>query len=102
MAENKKPKKPQDRKPKKVAANPDEPFEFEHDGETFTLAAPSAVLTAGFARRTRHMDLANQFFEMVEELADEKALAAIDEMQKDEFQQFQRDFYAHAGVELGE
>lgn len=95
-------KKPQDRKPKKRAANPDEPFEFEHGGETFTLAAPSQVLTAGFARRTRDLPLANQFFEMVEALADADALAAIDEMQRDEFQQFQRDFYAHAGVELGE
>ena len=102
MAENKKPKKPQDRKPKKVAANPDEPFEFEHNGEKYKLSAPSEVLTAGFARRTRHMDLANQFFEMIEALADEETLAAIDEMQKAEFQQFQRDFYAHAGVELGE
>jgi len=94
--------KPQDHKPKKRIANPDKSFEFEHNGDTFTLAAPSQVLTAGFARRTRHMDLANQFFEMVEALADADALSAIDEMQRDEFQQFQRDFYAHAGIELGE
>lgn len=106
MAEKPK-KKPQDHKPKKKAedkpeARPDEPFEFEHDGKAYTLAVPAEVLTAGFARRTRHLDLASQFFEMLELLADEKTLAAVDEMQRDEFNAFQRSFYEHIGVELGE
>ncbi len=102
MAENKKPKKPQDRKPKKVTPTPDEPFEFQHGGETFILAAPSEVLTVGFARKNRNRDQMDQFFTIIEALADADTLAAIDDMKKDEFHQFQLDFYAHAGIELGE
>jgi hypothetical protein len=94
-------KKPQDHK-SKVEANPDSPFVFTHDGETFELAAPSAVLTAGFSRKNRHKTLEDQFFTLIEALADDAALAAIDDMRKDEFQQFQIDFYAHSGADLGE
>ncbi len=94
--------KPQDHKKKTVEARPDEPFDFVHDGETYSLRAPSDVLTAGFARKHRHLSLEDQFFTMIEALADEDALDAIDEMKKDEFTQFQLDFFAHAGVELGE
>lgn len=96
------PKKPQDRKPKKVEPRPDEPFEFEHDGETFTLSAPSDVLTVGWARKNRHRTLEDQLFTLIEAIADKDALAAIDDMRKAEFEEFQRAFYAHSGISLGE
>lgn len=96
------PRKPQDHKTKQVEPSPDEPFEFEHNGETFTLAAPSSVLTVGWSRKNRHRGAEDLLFTLLEAIADEDALAAIDDMRKPEFIEFQKAFYAHAGVELGE
>lgn len=96
------PRKPQDRKPKTVEARPDEPFEFEHDGQTYTLAAPSDILTVGWARKNRHRTLDDQLFTLIEAIAEDDALAAIDEMRKPEFEKFQHDFFAHSGITLGE
>ena len=96
------PRKPQDRKPKQETTEAEvTPFEFEHNGETYTLASAD-VLDAGFARRNRKLTPDDQFFTLIEELADEDALAAIDSMKKAEFDVFQRAFYAHSGIELGE
>nr|WP_274635531.1 hypothetical protein [Microbacterium bovistercoris] len=94
------PTKPQDHKTK--TAQPDEPFEFAHAGKTYQLAPPSEVLTAGFARANRRRSQEDQLFTMLEALADDDTLKAIDEMKRDEFKQFQIDFYSHIGVELGE
>ena len=96
------PRKPQDHKTKQADPAPDEPFEFEHGGQTFSLSAPSEVLTAGFARKNRHRDSTDQLFTMLEVLADEAALDAIDDMKRDEFAAFTGAFYEHAGIELGE
>lgn len=97
------PRQPQDHKAKKDdAGHPDEPFEFEHKGETYRLKIATKVLTAGYARKTRHLDDADQLFSMLELLAPPKALDAIDTMSRDEFTQFQKDFYAHIGVKPGE
>lgn len=96
------PKQPQDRKRKAAEAHPDEPFEFEHAGQSYELAAATEQLTVGYARTHRHLDQADQLFTMLEELADKKTLAAIDTMKAAEFKQFQKDFFAHIGVELGE
>lgn len=96
---------PQDHKKKtetKPEAHPDQPFQFEHNGETFQLAASDDVLDAGFARRNRNLTQEQQFWALIEALADDAALAAIDEMKRPEFQDFQRAMYAHMGVELGE
>lgn len=96
------PKKPQDHLPPAKDPNPDEPFEFEHKGKTYTLAAPSSVLTVGFARANRRRSLDDQLFTLLEALADESALAAIDDMKKKEFVAFQQAFFEHSGVSLGE
>lgn len=93
---------PQDHKPKKKTADPSTPFVFEHNGQQFQLAAPEDVLTAGFTRQIRKLSQLDQLFTMFEALADEDALAAIDEMKKPEFEQFQKDFYEHIGADLGE
>lgn len=92
----------QDHKPKKTQPDPSAPFAFEHNGETFQLAAPEDVLTAGFTRQIRKLNQVDQLFTMIEALADEDALAAIDEMKKTEFERFQRDFFEHIGADLGE
>lgn len=97
------PKKPQDRASKKVTPTPDKPFVFTTKaGGKIRLAAPSKVLTVGFARKNRHKDLASQFFDIVEALADTASLDVLDGLSRDEFVEFQEAFYAHSGVELGE
>lgn len=98
-------KKPQDHQPKKKnvpTPHPEEAFTFTHRGQEYTLAAPLDVLDAGWARVNRNKTLDDQFFSLIEALADPEALAAIDSMKKQEFIDFQLEFYAHAGVELGE
>jgi hypothetical protein len=96
------PKKPQDRKPKAVNESEEvQPFEFEHNGKTYTLAS-AETLDAGFARKNRKLNPDDQFFTVLEALADDDTLAAIDSMKKAEFENFQREFFAHSGVELGE
>ena len=97
------PKKPQDHAAKKVTASPDKPFTFTTAaGGKIRLAAPSKVLTVGFARKNRHKDLASQFFDIVEALADPASLDVLDDLDRDEFVKFQTEFYAHSGIELGE
>jgi hypothetical protein len=100
------PRTPQDHKKKKTVvkreAHPDEPFEFEHDGEIFRLAAATKILSTKFARLNRNKSEIDQLFTMIEALADKPALDAIDDMMSDEFEEWTRDFYAHVGVELGE
>lgn len=96
------PKKPQDRLTKQ-AVNETEgaPFEFEHGGKSFTLNSAD-TLDAGFARKNRKLSPDDQLFTLLEALADDEALAAIDSMKKAEFEAFQRAFFAHSGIELGE
>lgn len=96
-------KVPQDRKPKKATKNEDvvEPFTFTHDGKEYTLQSAD-ILSVGFARKIRHLDQSSQFFEILEALADDDALAAIDGMHRAEFEQFTSDFYAHSKVHQGE
>ncbi|MDN4645358.1 hypothetical protein [Arthrobacter sp. PsM3] len=96
------PRKPQDRKPAQTPAGTEAPgFEFEHHGETFTLASADTI-TSGFARKNRKLSPDDQLYTLLEELADDDALAAIDSMRKPEFEVFQRAFFAHSGIELGE
>jgi hypothetical protein len=96
------PRKPQDRKPKSVNETEEvTPFEFEHNGESYTLASAD-TLDAGFARKNRKLSPNDQFFTVLEVLADDETLAAIDSMKKADFEKFQREFFAHSGVELGE
>lgn len=96
------PRKPQDRKPKAVNESEENaPFEFEHNGETFTLASAD-TLDAGFARKNRKLTPDDQFFTVLEALADDETLAAIDSMRKQEFEAFQKAFFTHSGIELGE
>lgn len=90
-------KKPQDHK--KPAA--EDAFEFEHDGETYTLPKFGSW-SAGLVRRIRKMSDVDASFTIIEQVAEPDALAAIDAMTLEEFNQLQQDWADHAGVSLGE
>ena len=70
------------------------PFKFTHDGKQYQLL-PSSVLDVGFARRMRKLTGEDQLFTVLEALADEETLAAIDDMHHEEFLQFQWDWQNH-------
>lgn len=101
-------KQPSDRQAKKGKAS--ERFSFEHDGETYTFKPTYEVVTPGFLRANRRRDEIDSFFTMVEGLVDDydeltdrsATLDAIDHMDRDEFHQLMRDFYAHLGGLSGE
>jgi hypothetical protein len=97
------PRKPQDRKAKDVKEESGVhiPFEFEHNGQTYHLAAGD-TLTVGFARKMRHLSQGDQVFLLIEALADEEALAAIDDMHAEEFETFQKAWKQHSGITPGE
>lgn len=95
-------KTPQDHRSPSIPGRADEPFIFEHDGKTFHLAAATDVLTAGYARKNRQKSVEDQLFSMLEILADDDALDAIDAMKRDEFTKFQEDFFDHIGAKPGE
>jgi hypothetical protein len=69
-------------------------FKFQHGGKQYQLR-PSSSLTVGFARKIRKLREEDQIFTVLEALADEETLAAIDDMGHAEFQQFQWDWQKH-------
>lgn len=90
-------KKPQDhRKP----ADEDR-FEFEHNGRTYSLPR-FGTWPSGLVRRVRKLSDMDATFTILEEIADPDTLAAIDEMTLEQFNKFEKDWAAHAGVTLGE
>lgn len=98
------PRKPTDRKPKAAKgqkAGVETPFTFTHDGKEYTIP-PGSTLSVGFARRIRHLPEGDQFFEVLEALADEETLAAIDDMHAPEFREFQLAWQRHSQVTPGE
>jgi len=93
------PKNPQDRRSK--AETSTEPFKFTRDGETHELP-PFASIKAGMLRRFRKLGDLDAAFSILEELADEDALAALDDLALDEFNDVVSDWMAHVGVSPGE
>jgi hypothetical protein len=90
---------PQDHKRPK-AETAAEPFEFTHDGVTYTLP-PASSIKAGMLRRFRKLDDLDVAFSILEEIADEDALAALDDMGIAEFNQTVSDWQSHIGVDPG-
>lgn len=77
------------------------PYQFTRNGEEYSL--PSfAVVRSGVIRRIRNMDEADAFYTLLEEVADERALAATDDMPLNELADLMQNWQAHAGVSLGE
>lgn len=100
-------KRPQDRKAK-MKAEPDpgqECFEFEAGGRTYRFAPTVDVLTPGFIRRNRGSQVEFQYA-LIEGLAGEDALAALDSMSLRENADVMRAFDEHVAevmkVSLGE
>lgn len=93
------PTTPQDHKrPHAETAN--EPFEFKHDGETYTLP-PSSAIKAGMLRRLRKLDYLDIAFSILEELADKDTLAALDDMDLATFNETLDEWQASLGVTPG-
>lgn len=83
----------------KAADAPLEPFTFEHDGETYSLPSQSAIKT-GVARAIRRLKPEDQVFTLLELVADEATLAAIDDMGSDEFADMCQKWEDHSGVSV--
>jgi len=90
-------RKPQDRK--KPAR--EDVFEYTHNGRTFTLP-PYKSIKSGTIRRLRKLPATDFAFTLLEELADEDALAVIDDMDTEEFEAMNRAWMEHSGITLGE
>lgn len=94
------PKQPQDHKAKTSEAS--DCFSFEHDGETYTLKPTIEHITTGFLRENRKLNDLDAFFTILEALADDEQLAAVDSMTHKEFGQLSKEFYKHLGAQRGE
>jgi hypothetical protein len=101
MPAPKKAAQPQDhRKPKAEREN--ELFEWEFNGDSFTLP-PGAKLKAGVLRRaSKQSNEVGQVFAILEEIAAPEALAIIDEMPLDELGEMFLAWQNHSGASLGE
>lgn len=95
------PKKPQDHKSKDEGKNAP-PYVFHVGDDTYSLDLKHPDLTAGFFRRNRKLSEDDQLFTILETIADEDTLAAIDTMNTDEFGHFVEGFYEQLGAEPGE
>jgi len=90
-------KTPQDHK---KSADEDR-FEFEHDGEAYSLPKFGSW-SAGLVRRVRKLSDVDASFTILEEVADPETLAVIDSMPLERFNELQQEWAEHAGVSLGE
>lgn len=63
-------------------------FGFTHDGKTYTFERPLSVVTRpGWLRKNRRRDELDLAFTILEEIAGDEALDAIDKMGDDEFRE---------------
>lgn len=71
------------------------------DGTELTLPAFNSV-KPGLIRKIRKLSDVDQFFTVLEAVADEDTIAKIDDMDHDVFEDFQKEWFRHAGVDVGE
>lgn len=71
------------------------------DGTDITLPRFDSV-KPGVIRKIRKLSDVDQFFTVLETLADEDTLAVIDELEQEEFQSLQEAWFKHSGVDMGE
>lgn len=78
-----------------------EQFHYVHNGTEFTLPkfkhAPVKVI-----RRVRSLNQAEQIFAVLEALADDAALAVIDDMEAEQFNTFVTDWQNDSNITVGE
>lgn len=70
-------------------------------GKELTLPRFDSV-KPGVIRKIRKLSDVDQFFTVLEHLADEDSLAIIDDLDQPEFQDLQTKWFEHAGVDMGE
>lgn len=78
-----------------------EPFERTIGRTKVTLPSLS-WLKPGTYRKIRHLDGADRLYTLLEMLLDEKQLAAVDDLEPDEFADFCKAWNEHSGIGLGE
>jgi len=71
------------------------------DGTEIVLPRFDSV-KPGVIRKIRKLSDVDQFFTVLEALADEATLSVVDELDQDEFQDLQTEWFRHAGVDVGE
>lgn len=71
-------------------------------GKTITLPRFQGCVNAGVIRRIRYQSEGQQFFTILEKVADDGTLELIDELSGDEFTDFRKAWYEHSGISLGE
>lgn len=77
-------------------------FSFEHDGQTYTFERSLDVIrTPRFLRANRRRDEVDLTFTILEEVAGDEALDAIDAMDADQFKAFAADLDKAVGIALG-
>lgn len=77
-------------------------FEYTTEsGQDISLPRFDSV-KPGVIRKIRKLSDVDQFFTVLETLADAETLAVIDDMEQGEFQALQEAWFKHSGVELGE
>jgi hypothetical protein len=79
-----------------------EKFHYKINGKELTLPRFKDAVTFGIARRLRKLEPSEQVFELVEQLADEKALALIDTIPNDQIEAFFTAWQEDSGVTAGE
>lgn len=81
----------------------DDQFEYTTKaGKTITLPRFQGCVNAGVIRRIRYQSEGQQFFTILEKVADDDTLELIDELSGDEFAEFRKAWYKHSGISLGE
>lgn len=92
------PTTPQDHKSK--AETSTEPFTFDIAGEQHTLP-PASAITAGMLRRFRKLEDLDAAFSILEEVAAEETLTALDALPLTEFNDILADWQKHIGIDAG-
>lgn len=91
-------KHPTDHKKKAGSEN----YTFEYDGKTYTFEKSlDLVDTPKWARANRRRDQVDLFFTLIEEVAGDECLEAIDKMTPKEFEKFSEDFGKARSAEQG-
>lgn len=71
------------------------------DGTEIRLPSMS-FMKPGLVRKIRRLTDIDAIYTLLEELLDDKALAAVDDMDPLDFEQFMKDWRQHSGISLGE
>lgn len=98
------PSGPRKSAPRKLATVPEDNdlFRYElEDGTEIVLPKFNSV-KPGVIRKIRKLSDVDQFFTVLEELADEETLAVVDNLTQEVFQDVQLAWFKHAGITLGE